>query len=213
VTVGAPIKLRDGSRIRIRQGHRSDRELLLRGFQRLSAESRYRRFLVAVPELSEEMVRYLTEIDHHDHEAMIALDERTGDGIGAARYVRNRERPDTAEVAVTVIDDWQGRGVGTLLLEVISGRAREAGISTFTALMLATNEEMMDVFRGLGPVRIVDRDSGTVEIEMPIPTIGVPPALKKLLRVSARREVIVPIDNRHLRDRAARRREHRERPR
>ena len=93
VTVGAPIKLRDGSRIRIRQGHRSDRELLLQGFQRLSPESRYRRFLMAMPKLSEEMVRYLTEIDHHDHEAMIALDERTGEGIGVARYVRNRDGP------------------------------------------------------------------------------------------------------------------------
>ncbi|MGZ4239822.1 MAG: N-acetyltransferase family protein, partial [Solirubrobacteraceae bacterium] len=198
MTVGAPIRLRDGAPIRIRQGHRRDRELLLRGFQRLSPESRYRRFLVATPELSDDMVRYLTEIDHHDHEAMIAVDDRTGEGIGVARYVRNLERPDRAEVAVTVIDDWQGRGVGTLLLEVICGRAREEGITTFTALMLASNREMMDVFRELGPVRTVDHESGTVEIEMPIPTIGVPPALKKLLEVSARREVTVPIDNRHV---------------
>ncbi len=202
VTLGVPIKLRDGSRIRIRQGHRSDRELLLRGFQRLSPESRYRRFLVATGELSEEMVRYLTEIDHHDHEAMIALDERTGEGIGVARYIRDQERPDTAEVAVTVIDDWQGRGVGTLLLEVICGRAREEGITTFTALMLSTNEEMMDVFHGLGPVHIVDRDTGTVKIDMPIPAIGLPPALKKLLQVSARREVTVPFDNRRVPNRA-----------
>ncbi|MGZ4233517.1 MAG: N-acetyltransferase family protein [Solirubrobacteraceae bacterium] len=208
MTVGAPIRLRDGAPIRIRQGHRRDRELLLRGFQRLSPESRYRRFLVATPELSDDMVRYLTEIDHHDHEAMIAVDDRTGEGIGVARYVRNLERPDRAEVAVTVIDDWQGRGVGTLLLEVICGRAREEGITTFTALMLASNREMMDVFRELGPVRTVDHESGTVEIEMPIPTIGVPPALKKLLEVSARREVTVPIDNRHVRDQAARRPRH-----
>ena len=150
VTLGAPIKLRDGSRIRIRQGHRSDRELLLRGFQQLSAESRYRRFLTTFSELSGAMVRYLTEIDHHDHEAMIALDERTGDGIGVARYVRDPKRPDTAEVAVTVVDEWQGRGVGTLLLEVICGRAREEGVKTFTALMLATNQDMMDVFRATG---------------------------------------------------------------
>ncbi len=202
VTLGAPIKLRDGSRIRIRQGHRSDRELLLRGFQQLSAESRYRRFLTTLSELSGEMVRYLTEIDHHDHEAMIALDERTGDGIGVARYVRDPKRPDTAEVAVTVVDEWHGRGVGTLLLEVLCGRAREEGVKTLTALMLATNQEMMDVFQALGPVRIVDQDTGTVEIEMPIPTIGVPPALKKLVQVSARREVVVPIDSRHLPDQA-----------
>lgn len=189
VTLGAPIRLRDGSRIRIRQGHHSDRELLLRGFQRLSPESRYRRFLTTISELSPEMVRYLTEIDHHDHEAMVAVDERTGEGIGVARYIRNPTRPEAAEVAVAVVDDWQRRGVGTLLLEVISGRAREEGIKTFTALMLATNQEMMDVFQGLGPVRIVDQDTGTVEVEMPIPTIGVPPALRKLLQVAAREDV------------------------
>ena len=68
VFLGVPITLRDGSRIRIRQGHRSDPDLLLRGFKRLSPESRYRRFLAPMPELSESMVRYLTEIDHHDHE-------------------------------------------------------------------------------------------------------------------------------------------------
>ncbi len=213
VTLGAPIELRDGSRIRIRQGHRSDRELLLEGFERLSPESRYRRFLVAMPELSEEMVRYLTEIDHHDHEAMIALDERTGEGIGVARYVRSRERPDTAEVAVTVLDDWQGRGVGTLLLEAICVRAREEGIGTFTALMLATNKEMLDVLQALGPVRIVDHESGTMEIEMPIPPIGVPPALKKLLQVCARHEATVPIDNRHVPHRAVGRHGHHVRPR
>jgi GNAT superfamily N-acetyltransferase len=192
VILGAPVELRDGSHVRVRQGHRSDRELLLRGFERLSPESRYRRFLTPMPELSEQMVRYLTEIDHHDHEAMIALEEQTGEGIGVARYVRNAERRDVAEVAVTVVDDWQGRGVGTLLLDVISARAREERITTFTALMLATNEEMMDLFRQLDPMRIVDREAGTVEIEVPIPPIGVAPALKKLIRIAAEHDVAVP---------------------
>ena len=127
--LGAPIALRDGSHVRIRQGHSTDKELLRRGFERLSPESRYRRFLAPIPELTEDMVRYLTEIDHHDHEAMIALDEDTGEGIGVARYVRDPQRPEVAEVAVTVIDDWQGRGLGTLLLEVISARARDEGIT------------------------------------------------------------------------------------
>jgi len=120
----AAIELRDGSLVRLRQGHSSDKELLIRGFARLSPESRYRRFLAATPELTEEMVRYLTQIDHRDHEAIIALEDKTGEGIGVARYVRSKERPDVAEVAVTVVDDWQGRGLGTLLLEAISARAR-----------------------------------------------------------------------------------------
>jgi GNAT superfamily N-acetyltransferase len=64
-----------------------------------------------------------TDLDLRDHEAMIALDE-SGEGVGVARYVRNNPPPDTAEVAVTVVDGWQGRGLGTLLLQAISARAR-----------------------------------------------------------------------------------------
>jgi hypothetical protein len=91
VLLGAPIALRDGSLVRVRQGHSTDTELLRRGFARLTSESRYRRFLAPVPELSEEMVRYLTEIDHHHHEAIIALDETSGEGIGVIS-ARARER-------------------------------------------------------------------------------------------------------------------------
>ncbi len=196
LTLGAPIVLRDGSRVRIRQGHSSDRDLLLRGFERLSPTSRYRRFLAPMPELTEEMVRYLTEIDHHDHEAMIAVDERTGEGIGVARYVRDPQRPEVAEVAVTVVDDWQGRGLGTLLLDVISARAREEGISSFTALMLANNEDMLDLFKRLAPVRVTDREAATVEIEVPIPQIGMARALRKLLQIAARHDVAVPLTGR-----------------
>ncbi len=193
VALGAPITLRDGSHVRIRQGHHTDRGLLMRGFERLSTESRYRRFLASTAELSEATLRYLTEIDHHNHEAMIALDEQTGEGIGVARYVRDADQPDVAELAVTVIDDWQGRGLGTLLLEVICARAREEGITRFTALMLATNREMMDLLRELDPVRIVDRELGTVEIEVPIPSVGLAPALRKVIRIAAQHDVGVPL--------------------
>jgi GNAT superfamily N-acetyltransferase len=188
VAIGAPAVLRDGAVVRLRQGHHSDRDLLRRGFERLSAEGRYRRFLAATPELTDEMVRYLTEIDHHDHEAIVATEERSGEGVGVARYVRNPQHPDTAEVAVTVIDEWQGRGLGTLLLEVLGGRARAEGIERFTAMMLASNQQMMEVLEGLGPVEVVDRDAGTVQIEIPIPETGLSPALKKLLKIAAREQ-------------------------
>jgi GNAT superfamily N-acetyltransferase len=193
VILGAPIVLRDGSHVRIRQGHPTDRELLVGGFERLSPDSRYRRFLTPLPELTDEMVRYLTDLDHHHHEAMIAIDERTGEGVGVSRYVRDPERPQVAEVAVTVIDDWQGRGLGTMLLDVISARAREQGITTFTALVLATNDEMLDLLKHLDAVRIVDRDAGSVQAEVQIPELGVSPALKKLLQIAARNDLAAPI--------------------
>ena len=190
------IELRDGSRVKVRQVRKADAGLLLRGFERLSDESRYRRFLCPMPELSEAMVRYLTDVDHHDHEAIVALDAVTGEGVGVARYVRDRDRPKRAEAAVTVIDDWQGKGLGTLLLELLAVRAREEGISRFTALMLASNDDMMQLLESLGPVRVLDREAGTVEIESPIPAGGLSPEIRNLLKLSAETDTAVPLISR-----------------
>jgi GNAT superfamily N-acetyltransferase len=188
IALGAPTTLRDGSRVRLRPIQSSDKALMRRGFERLSDEARYRRFLVPTRELSEVMVRYLTEVDHHDHEAIVAFDEESHEGVGVARYVRNPERPDVAEVAVTVIDDWRGRGLGSRLLEVLCARAREEGVTRFTALMLASNREMMDLMERLGPGRTVDRELGTVEVEAPVPDVGLSPAIRRLLRVAAQND-------------------------
>lgn len=80
LALGAPIALRDGSRVRVRQIRSSDKEVLRRGFERPSEESRYRRFIAPMPELREATVRYLTEVDHNDHEAIVALDAESGAG-------------------------------------------------------------------------------------------------------------------------------------
>ena len=159
-----------------------DKWLLAEGFARLSAESRYRRFLAPIPELSEEQLRYFTEVDHHDHEALAALDPVTGRGVGIARFVRLVDRSQVAEAAVTVADDWQGRGLGTLLLEALAQRAREEGVSTFTALLLATNREMLEVLEHIARVRVVDRQTGTVEVEVDLPAVGIGPELRDILR-------------------------------
>jgi GNAT superfamily N-acetyltransferase len=156
------------------------------GFYRLSPTSSYRRFLSASPVLTAGMRRELTDVDHRDAEAMLALDEGGSDGLGIARYVRNAERDDVAEVALTVIDDWQGRGLGTLMLQVISARARDEGIKTFTALMLAENHRMRDLLERLGPVRVIDEARGTVEVEVPLPPVRVTAAPREVLRGAAR---------------------------
>jgi GNAT superfamily N-acetyltransferase len=168
VSPGAPIMLRDGSRVRICQLRGSDGDLLRRGFEHLSSESRYRGFLAPMPKLSGHMVRDLTQADRRDHEAVVALDPETGDAVGLGEYVRAAERPKVAEVAVAVADDWQERGLGTALLEVLCARAREDGVTSFTASMLASNAQMMDLLQHVGPVRVVDRGAGTVEVEVPI---------------------------------------------
>ena len=118
--------------IAVRPIEPGDKAALAAAFERLSAESRYRRFLSPHGELSAAELRYLTEVDHHDHEALVALDPATGEGVGVARYVRDRARPESAEIAVAA-DRWQGRGVGTLLLHRLVDRAREEGIRRSTA--------------------------------------------------------------------------------
>jgi RimJ/RimL family protein N-acetyltransferase len=185
---GVPVFARDGSRVRIRQLHRGDRELWQRGFEHLGAESRYRRFLSPMPEASGRMARALTELDHRDHDAVVAIDEESGEGIGVARYVRDPSRPHVAELALTIVDEWQGRGIGTLLLGALCGRAREEGVRTFTALMLASNREMMNALKRLGPVRVIERQAGTVAVEVANP--AAPPSPDRELSRGQRRPTL-----------------------
>ena len=183
---GVAVALRDGSSVLVRPARPDDRALLLAGFERLGPVSRYRRFLAPMAVLSDDDVTYLTNVDHHDHEALAALDTETGEGVGVARFVRSTERPDVAEFAITVIDDWQGRGVGTALLDLLAERARAEGIVRFSALLLAENREMLDLLQGLGPVRVVDHQRGTVEVEAELAADGAGPALHGVLGASAR---------------------------
>jgi GNAT superfamily N-acetyltransferase len=178
--------LRDGSRVLLRPVEPADKSLLVAGFARLSPESRYHRFLAPLPELSDAQLRYFTEVDHHDHEALAAVDPVSGRGVGVARFVRLHDRPEVAEAAVTVADDWQDRGLGTLLLEALAERARNEGITTFTGLLLATNREMLELLEHIARVRVVDRQTGTVEVEVDLPEMGLGSDLRVILRAYQR---------------------------
>ena len=144
---GRLVKLRDGSKVLIRQVQPADGPLLADGFARLSGESRRMRFLARKDRLSAAELRYFTDLDHRDHEALCALDQADGRGVGVARYVRDAEDPDAAEIAVTIIDDWQGRGLGTELVAQLSERARCEGIRRFTAVVAADNPAMAGLLR------------------------------------------------------------------
>ena len=157
--------LRDGSRVLIRPVQRADAPLLADGFARLSATSRWMRFLTPKKELTPAELRFLTDLDHHDHEALGALDHRDGRGVGVARYVRQADDPWGADVAVTIVDEWQGRGLGTELLARLSDRAREENIQRFTALVAAENVAVAGLLRN-ACARLVDRESGTLEYEI-----------------------------------------------
>jgi GNAT superfamily N-acetyltransferase len=159
--------LRDGSNVVIRPVGSADAPLLADGFARLSPESRRLRFLRRKDALTPAELRYFTDVDHHDHEALGALDHTGGRGVGIARYVRDTGDPHSAEIAVTVVDDWQGRGLGTELLAQLSGRARAEGIRRFTALVSADNRVVAALLRSAS-AEVVRREHGTVEYEIPL---------------------------------------------
>jgi GNAT superfamily N-acetyltransferase len=155
----------EGVDLRVRPLEPSDRERVRQGFERMSPESRYRRFLSPLPKLSDAQLTYLTEVDHHDHEALVA-ETADGDPVGIARFVRLADEPAAAEAAVAVSDDWQGHGVGTALVEELARRAREEAVEVFTATALADNEAAIDMLRRLGDAEV--RPDGTGAVEMRI---------------------------------------------
>jgi RimJ/RimL family protein N-acetyltransferase len=171
VPEGMPAVLRDGSQVLIRQVRGSDAPLLADGFARLSARSRQQRFLTAKQTLSAAELRFLTEVDHYDHEAIGALSPADGRGVGIARYVRDTGDPEAAEIAVTIADDWQGRGLGTELLAQLSDRARQAGISRFTATTAYGNAAMVRLLRGMG-AELTGYGPGTVDYEVALDRSG-----------------------------------------
>ena len=162
---GTPTLLRDGSTVLIRQVRRTDAPLLADGFARLSARSRQLRFLGPKKTLSAAELRYLTDVDHYDHEAIGALSPAEGRGVGVARYIRDPDDPGAAEIAVTIADDWQGRGLGTELLVRLSDQARQAGIGRFTATVSADNVAMTRLLWKMG-AELTGRSRGTVDYEV-----------------------------------------------
>lgn len=176
--------------VEIRPIEPDDRDALAMGFDRLSEQSRYRRFLSPRGALSQAELSYLTEVDHHDHEALVAVDPKTNEGVGVARFIRSAEDPAVAELAVAVADDWQGQGVGSLLTGELAKRAREEGVMCFTALALAENDAILGLLQDLGEVRTARAQLGTVELAVDLPDDGIG-RLRRLLRAVARGDVTV----------------------
>jgi acetyltransferase len=160
--------LRDGSVIHVRQITPGDGALLERGFAQLSDESRYRRFLHPVKRLTESELDCFTRVDHVNHEALIALGSDGAEPVGVARYIRN-ERSASAEVAIAVVDRWQGRGVGTVLLHELVERAKRAGIERFSALCLADNTSVIDLLSRVGSTRVTHPEPGLAELSIQLP--------------------------------------------
>ncbi|HET7051671.1 MAG TPA: GNAT family N-acetyltransferase [Solirubrobacteraceae bacterium] len=154
----------------------ADKAALASAVEQSSDEAVYRRFLNPHGRLTAAELRYLTEVDHHDHEALLAIDPGSGKSVGVARYIRDHERPDRAEIAIAVLEPWQSRGVGKTLLGHLADRARDEGITEFTGLMLSDNTRMRRLLANLGTPRLLNSGAGAIELVVdldpvhPLPT-------------------------------------------
>ena len=140
--------LPDGTKLILRPIEPADKARLSRALGRLSAETIRRRFFAAKPRLTSSELRYLTEVDGHNHIALVVLLAADPEQIVAeARCVRLPDAPDTAEFAIVVGDGLQGRGLGRLLAGALADAARQAGIRRFAASMLAENQAVLRIMR------------------------------------------------------------------
>jgi GNAT superfamily N-acetyltransferase len=164
--------IRDGRCVHLRAIRPDDRQALLDGFHRLTGQSVYFRFLGARQELTEAELRYFTELDFERHVAIVASLEEAGEEkpIGVGRYIRTASDPDggVAELAITIADDYQLHGVGTVLFEQLVRIARRKGIARLTAEVLPCNRVMLDIFRHSGLDPELQSVDGITRVEMDI---------------------------------------------
>jgi len=198
------VELSDGQRVYLRLARPSDKEMVLDGFERLSPDSRYARFMAPKSKLTDAELRYLTEVDGIDHFAIGAIRRHLvskDEGVGIARFVRLHDQPDTAEPAVTVADDYQGKGLGSILLQRLIEAAWERDIRWFVTELLAENTASRRMIEALSPeVKFRQSGDGAIIATMPVPEPDQTPtapgffassAVHKLLSYVARAKISV----------------------
>jgi GNAT superfamily N-acetyltransferase len=150
-----------GGRARIRLARHEDAGALQAGFAHLSQDSRYTRFFTAMPKLSGALLGQLTELDGVDRVAIAAFDpdrpsevgeDDDGYGIGVGRFIRPDSGGDVAELAVAIIDEYHGHGLGRILMASIVVAAQQRGVATLQAYVLNTNSAMLTMLTRLGAV-------------------------------------------------------------
>ncbi len=165
------LRLPDGTRAITWSLLPDDKEALAEGYDQLDAESKYHRFLHVVPHLNEEMLHHLVdEVDGVNHIALVlfVIDDRgRGEPAGIARLERYLEEPDTADVAVTVLPEYRGRGVASSLLEVLVAQ-RPPGVVRVRTQVLADNVASLRMLERLGPAT-VKGEGPVLEVQIELP--------------------------------------------
>ena len=154
----ADVTLSDGTRVLLRPVTPADKPRVQEAFRRLSKESRFRRFFTPLERLDGRLLDRLTTADGVDHVVWAALDAENPDdpGLGAASFWRSQHEATEAEFSVTVADEHQGQGIGTLLVATLWLLARELGIERFHLIALADNTPVIAWMESLGAT--VQRD-------------------------------------------------------
>ena len=166
--------LRDGSVVRLRLVAPEDRELLAHSFENWSPESRYARFLAPKQALTADELTYLCDIDQETHFAIGAILEGGG-GAGIARFIRlpfQLGEPVTAEAAIAVADELQGKGLGKLLLLRLCAAAAERDIEQFRCELLADNHSMQALIAAIAPEHSTVTANGILTIDFTIPEVA-----------------------------------------
>jgi RimJ/RimL family protein N-acetyltransferase len=151
-----------------------DKPALLHFFDRLSAESRHRRFLGPKPRLTTRELAFLTEVDHCRHVALVAVD-RDAAIVAVARYAPWHDRPGHAELAVAVVDEWHGRGLGSALTAALLAHARRTHVVALTGSTFSENTPARAPLRRFG-FRRVGASAGVSEYELALGGAGALPA-------------------------------------
>jgi GNAT superfamily N-acetyltransferase len=159
------VRMLDGAEIRIRAIHPDDQERLHDHFRGLSEKSVYFRFMGIRRDLSPQDLQRLTELDFKSHVGLAATLTENGRErfIGVGRYICGTE-PSRAEVAFAILDEFQGRGIGTLLLEHLRLIADANGVTEFEADVLGENRQMLEVFAHMGFENQRSLDTGVVHL-------------------------------------------------
>jgi len=157
-------QLRDGSAVEIRALRPEDEADMLAALEQTGAQSLQRRFFVMKRHFSDKERAFFMNVDFKDHVALVARAEHAGGGIlvGGSRYIVFE--PGRAEMAFMVVDAWQGRGVGSVLMRHLVEIARQAGLQELTAEVLPENAAMLKVFGKFGFAPAPRRDPQTVHL-------------------------------------------------
>lgn len=167
-------ELPDGSVIQIRSVLPDDRGLFLAAWERLSPETRYKRFLGSKATLSEEELDFYTQVDGQNHIAIGALhlddNHQPNEGVAVARIVRSVEEPDLGELGIIVVDEWQGKGVGGALMERLLKLAQAADITRVRAYAWSGNEPIERLLRRYPYEVLTQHAGGEMRVELKLTT-------------------------------------------